>query len=120
MGISLKICILLGSLAVFVSVFKSIKQHKLHPSFAVLWIFVALFLASIAVLESVYAYVAKEIFGLYGGDHLIYVGLLFFLLTYVYYLTVRICQMSDRVSKLISHAAVVESELQDLKKKLKD
>lgn len=118
MGISLKISILLGALAIVISVFKTIKQHRLHPSFAVLWIFVALFLASLAIFEGVYAYIAKEIFGLYGGDHLIYVGLIFFLLTYVYYLTVRICQMSDRVSKLISHAAVVESELQELKKRL--
>lgn len=115
MNISLKIVILLCALAVIFVVVRSVKKHSLHPSFAVLWILIGLFLASISLLESFYAFVARGVFGLYGGDHLIYITLITFLLVYCFYLTTRICQMADRVSKLISFTAVLENQLNKLK-----
>lgn len=116
MNIVLKICILLIALLVIFVVVKSVKKHSLHPSYAVLWILIGLFLASISLFESVYAYLARSVFGLYGGDHLVYITLISFLLVYAFYLTTRICQMADRVSKLISFTAVLESEIAHLKK----
>lgn len=117
MNIVLKVCILLVALLVIVVVVKSVKKHSLHPSYAVLWIAVGLFLASISLFEGLYAYVARSVFGLYGGDHLIYITLISFLLVYAFYLTTRICQMADRISKLISFTAVLESEVKRLAEK---
>ncbi len=117
MNISLKIAFILAALLVIYVVVKSIKKHSLHPSYAVLWIAVSLFLLSLAFLETMYAYIAKTVFGLYGGDHLIYISLISFLLIYCFYLTTRICQMADRISKLISFAAVTDSEVAELKKR---
>ena len=115
MNTSLKFCIFFAALLVVFIVVKSIKKHTLHPSFAVLWILMGLFLASISVFEGFYAYVARSVFGLYGGDHLLYIALIGFLLVYCFYLTTRICQMADRVSKLISFTAVLESEISKIK-----
>lgn len=116
MNINLKIAIFLASIVIVFTVIKSVKKHSLHPSFAVLWIFIGMFLFSLTIFESFYAYVARSIFGLYGGDHLIYIALIMFLLVYCYYLTTRICQMADRVSKLISFTAILENELSQVKK----
>ena len=111
MNINLKSAIIFASILIIFIVFKSVKKHSLHPSFAVLWILIGLFLFSVAFFESFYAYVARQVFGLYGGDHLVYIVLISFLLVYSYYLTTRICQMADRVSKLISFTAVLENEI---------
>ncbi|MBC7419432.1 MAG: DUF2304 domain-containing protein [Bdellovibrio sp.] len=116
MNIELKIAFILASFAIIYVVIRSVKKHSLHPSFAVLWILIGLFLLSLSFLESFYAYVARNVFGLYGGDHLIYISLISFLLVYCFYLTTRICQMADRISKLISFTAVTESEVAALKK----
>ena len=115
MNISLKLSILLAAAFIIFVVIRSIKKHSLHPSYAVLWIAIGFFMASISIFEGVYAYVARNVFGLYGGDHLIYIALITFLLVYCFYLTTRICQMADRVSKLISFTAVLESEVSKLK-----
>lgn len=116
MNMSLKICILIAAAFIVFVVVKSVKKHSLHPSYAVLWIGMSFFLASIAVFEAFYAYLARGVFGLYGGDHLMYIVLITFLLIYCFYLTTRICQMADRVAKLISFTAVIESEVASLKK----
>ena len=116
MSIGLRIVILLMSLAIIFVVVKSVKKHSLHPSYAVLWVLIGLFLFSISILDRFYAFIAREVFGLYGGDHLIYVSLIGFLMVYCFYLTTRICQMADRVSKLISFTAVLENEVAELKK----
>lgn len=115
MNISLKLVILLVAAVIITVVVKSVKKHSLHPSYAVLWIMMGLFLGSISILESFYAFIARNVFGLYGGDHLIYITLITFLLVYCFYLTSRICQMADRVSKLISFTAVLENEINTLK-----
>ena len=115
MNILLKLVILVSALVIVYVVIKSVRKHSLHPSYAVLWILMGLFLASIAVLEGFYAFLARSVFGLYGGDHLIYITLITFLLVYCFYLTTRLCQMADRVSKLISFTAVLESEVRKLK-----
>ena len=120
MNIILKLVILAAALGIIRVVVKSVKKHNLHPSYAVLWIFMGLFLGSIAVLEGFYAYVARSVFGLYGGDHLIYITLITFLLVYSFYLTTRMCQQADRVSKLISFTAVLESEINILKNSKRD
>lgn len=118
MNFSLKLTISLAALLIIYIVIRAVGKHNLHPSYAVLWLAIGGFLLSIPVLESFYAYTARKIFGLYGGDHLVYIVLITFLLVYCFYLTTRICQMADRVSKLISFTAVQGSELNELKDKV--
>lgn len=115
MSIGLKIAFIVAAFSIIYVVIKSVKKHSLHPSFAVLWILIGLFLFSLSFMEGIYAYIARNVFGLYGGDHLIYITLISFLMIYCFYLTTRICQMADRTAKLISFTAVLESEVAALK-----
>lgn len=117
MNFSLKITIILAALLIIYIVIRAVGKHNLHPSYAVLWLVIGSFLFSIPLLENFYALVARKVFGLHGGDHLVYITLITFLLVYCFYLTTRICQMADRVSKLISFTAVLGSELAELKDK---
>ncbi len=111
MGINLKIAAVIIGLVFFVLPLIFLKRNSLHPSYAVLWLAISLFLVTMPVLGGFYQFLAKSILGVSGGDHVIYIGLIGFLLIYVFYLTSKICEMADRISKLISSAAILEHEV---------
>jgi hypothetical protein len=111
MRINLQITAVIIGLVFFILPLIFLKRNSLHPSYAVLWLGVSLFLLTIPVLGSFYQFLAKSILGVSGGDHVIYIGMIGFLLGYVFYLTSKICQMSDRISKLISSIAILEHEV---------
>ena len=117
MSLNLKFVILLAGILLTLSIFRLLKNHSLHPSYAVLWLAIGIFLLTMPFIESLYGLVARKILGLYGGDHLIYITLIGFMLIYIFYLTSKVCMMSDRISKLISFTAVLENEIINLKTK---
>jgi hypothetical protein len=115
MGFNLSAFAMLAGLFFIWIVVKLLRKDSLYPAYAVLWIFIALFLISIPFLADFYRWVAVKVMGLYGGDHLIYIVIIGFLMMYVLYMTSKICKMSDRISKLISYTAVLDNEIHRLK-----
>ncbi len=115
MGFNLSAFAVLSGLFFLGVVVKLLRKDTLYPAYAILWIFIGLFLISIPFLEGFYRWVAVKVIGLYGGDHLIYIVVIGFLMVYVLYLTSKICRMSDRISKLISFTAVLDNEIRRLK-----
>lgn len=115
MGFNLSAFAVLAGLFFIWIVMKLLRKDTLYPAYAVLWIFIAMFLVSIPFLADFYRWVAVKVMGLYGGDHLIYIVIIGFLMIYVLYMTSKICRMSDRISKLISYTAVLDNEIRRLK-----
>ncbi|NCO04044.1 MAG: DUF2304 domain-containing protein [Alphaproteobacteria bacterium] len=97
-----------GMLIIFL-VISQLRKDKLNSSFAALWIGIGLFLVSLGFLGDFYRFIAHSVLNVSGGDHLIYIGLIGFLLVYVFYLTSKICRLIDQVTKLISTVALLES-----------
>jgi len=110
MGIEIKILAVVAGFVYLLFVSLSIKRNTLRPAFAVLWISVSLFLISIPLLEGVYKASATAI-GISDARHIIYIGLIGFLLVYVFYLSLKISRMSDRIQVLLSELAIVECDL---------
>jgi hypothetical protein len=73
---------------------------------------ISLFLISVPALEPLYQWIAGSVLGIIDARHVIYIALIGFLLVYVFYLTLKICQMSDRIQELISYTAIMETEKQ--------
>lgn len=104
-----KLIAFLAGLAILLLVMRMLKSEKLHPSFAALWVGIGFFLMSMPLLGGMYRWMALPIIGVTGGDHVIYISLIGFLLMYVFYLTGKICRMMDQITKLISTVAMLET-----------
>ena len=113
MGIKIQIISLVLGLVFLYFVFRFVKKNTFRPSYAFMWILIALFLASIPLLEKFYKWIATNLIGISDARHIIYVALIGFLLTYVFYLTIRISSMNDQIQELISHTAMLEKEIDD-------
>jgi hypothetical protein len=111
MGLKIKLLALLIGLGFFFFVLRSIQRNSMRPSYAVLWTGISLFLVSISVLEPLYRWLARSVIGIVDARHVIYIGLIGFLLVYVFYLTQKLSRMGDQIQVLLSQLAIVEYEL---------
>ena len=113
MGIKIKIISLVLGLIFFYFVFRFVKKNTFRPSYAFLWILISLFLLTIPILESFYKWIAVTVIGINDARHIIYAGIIGFLLVYIFYLTIRISAMSDQIQELISYTAILEKRVRE-------
>ena len=113
MGIKIQIISLLLGVLFFYFVFRFVKRNTFRPSYAFMWILVALFLASIPLLEKFYKWIATYVIGISDARHIIYVVLIGFLLVYIFHLTIRISKMNDQIQELISFTAIMEKQINE-------
>jgi len=114
MGLKIKLISLLIGLIFVAFILRFIRKSSIRPSYAFLWIMVSLFLISIPILEPWYKFLATGILGLKDARNIIYIGLIGFLLVYVFYLTSLISRMNDQIQVLISFTAILEKKLKDI------
>ena len=115
MGLKVKLLALLLGFFFFAVVIAVIKRRAIKPSYAVLWIAISLFLMSVPLLEPLYVWLTYSVLGIIDARHTIYIGLIGFLLVYVFYLTTKVSQMDDRMQQMISFLAVFEKSRDDEK-----
>jgi hypothetical protein len=113
MGIKIQIMSLVLGLIFFYFVFRFVKRNTFRPAYAFLWILISLFLISIPMLESFYRWIARNVIGISDARHIIYAGLIGFLLVYIFYLTIKISEMNDKIQELISHTAILKKQLKE-------
>ena len=113
MGIKIQIISLLLGLIFFYFVFRFVKRNTFRPSYAFLWILIGLFLLTIPILERFYKWIAVTVIGISDARHIIYVGVIGFLLVYIFYLTIRISAINDQIQELISHTAILEKRVRE-------
>ncbi len=108
MDLKLKLILLTLSIVFFVIVLIALRKNVLRPSFALLWLLMALVLMTIPLFEEFYRWVACTLVGFNDARHVIYILLIGFLLVYVLLLTIKISQMQKYIHELISCTAVTE------------
>lgn len=116
MGIKIKILSIVLGLVFFILVLRLIKKNHMRPAYAVLWVLIALFLISIPFLEFFYVWLAYSVIGISDARNIIYIGLIGFLLSYVFYLSIKISRMSDQIQELVSFTAILENNMRKDKK----
>ena len=108
MGIKIKLIVLLGGIIFLYFIYRSIHKNTIRPSYSFLWICISLFLLSVPILEPFYKWIATSIIGITDARHIVYIGLIVFLLIYVFYLTIEVCRMNDQIQELISYTSILE------------
>jgi hypothetical protein len=111
MGIKIKLVALIIGIIFAFFIFRFIKRNSFRPSYAVLWLSICFLLVSIPIFETFYKWIASNIIGIDDARHIIYIGLIGFLLIFNFYLTIMITKMSDRIHELISFVAVLENKI---------
>ncbi|MGO9245433.1 MAG: DUF2304 domain-containing protein [Verrucomicrobiia bacterium] len=111
MGLKIKLIAFALGLVFFYVVLRNVKRNTFRPSYAVLWLGMATFLLSIAVLEPLYKWIATSVIGILDARHIIYIALISFLLVYVFFLTSMVTRLSNQVLQLISAIAILEAKL---------
>ena len=111
MGLKIKLIAFALGLVFFYVVLRNVKRNTFRPSYAVLWLGMAAFLLSIAVLEPVYKWIATSVIGILDARHIIYIVLISFLLIDVFFLTSTVTRLSNQVLQLISAIAILEAKL---------
>jgi hypothetical protein len=113
MGIKIKLIAFALGIVFFYVVLRNVKRNTFRPSYAVLWLGMAAFLLSIAVLEPLYKWIATSVIGILDARHIIYIVLISFLLIYVFFLTSMVTRLSNQVLQLISAIAILETKLSE-------
>lgn len=113
MPLKLMILAFLVGLSFFLFVLSVMKRSAFRPSYAFLWLCISLFLLSVPVFEAFYRWLAITVLGLDAATYLVFIALIGFLMVYVFFLTIRITQMADKVQALISYTAILEKEQRD-------
>jgi len=117
MGTKFQIIAFLFGLIFLVSILRYLRKKSYNPSLSILWVVIALFLISIPIFEPFYRWLSYDIFGLLDARTIIYVVLIGFILIYIFNLTLKISLMEDQLQSLISYTAILEKEINDIKKK---
>ena len=117
MSFEIKALAFVVGLIFFIVIWSKIRNKTFRPSYAFWWLMVSVFLLSIPVFEKLYKYIATEVIGLNDARHIIYIILIGFLLSFVFYLTTFINKMNDKIQELISSSAILESKINKLESK---
>jgi len=111
MGFKIKIISFAIGVIFFLFIILAIKRNNLPPLSVFLWVLISIFLLSIPVLEPFYRWIAVAVIGIDDARHIIYIGVIGFLMVCVFGLSLAISRLSDKVQNLISLTAILEHEL---------
>jgi hypothetical protein len=114
MGIRVKLLIALTGIMFFILVSRSIRTSSIRPTFALLWLVIVTFLLSIPFFERFYKWLSVSVIGITDARHIIYIPVIGFLLLYVFYMTILLSKLSDRIQELITHTALLEHRLREI------
>ena len=116
MGLRIKLIALIIGLIFLYFVFRSIKRNSFRPTYAILWISISFLLISIPIFEGFYKWFSVNIIGIIDARHIIYIGLIGFLLIFNFYLTIKISNMSDMIQEILSNLAILQNAIEKLSK----
>jgi hypothetical protein len=110
MDVRIELAVISLGLLIWWLIVIAVRKARLYPSYAVLWGVLGTLLVLLPLYGELLRWAASNVFGILGANHLIY-GILFgFLLVYLFYLTQKMCQITNRVERLIVALAILESE----------
>jgi hypothetical protein len=87
----------------------ALKRARLYPSYAVLWAGIGAMLVLLPLYANSLRWLAGNVFGIVGANHLIYAILFSFLMIYLFYLTQKVCELINRVERLIVFVAMLDT-----------
>lgn len=112
MQLSVKILSLLCAFF-FLTIFICLVRRKsIKPFYSFLWLLISVLMFCVVIFERFLKWVA-DLLHIVDASFLIIAGVIFFLLVYVLYLSIKLSEASDKIQELISHVAILHKSKQD-------
>jgi Uncharacterized conserved protein (DUF2304) len=99
----------LAGILIWCLVAYSLKRAQLLPSYAILWVGIGAALFLLPTYAKFLRWLSADVFGIVGANHFVYLILFSFLLLYTFYLTQKVCELTNRMERVIVALAVLES-----------
>ncbi len=112
MTLNIKIVATILSLVFFTFFVKIISNRSIKPFYSFLWLTISLLMFSVVLFEKFYKTIATYL-GIVDATFLIIIAIIFFLLIYILYLSIKISEMSDRIQELISFTAILDKKIRE-------
>jgi hypothetical protein len=103
---------LLVGFLIWAIVANALRRARLYPSYAALWSGIGALLILLPLYANSLRWIAANVFGIIGANHLIYAMLFCFLMIYLFYLTQKVCELINRVERLIVFVAMLDTRQQ--------
>ncbi len=113
MDFRIQLAVITLGVAVLLSVALAVRNAKLYPSYTALWAALGGLLVLLPLYAGMLRWLATDVFGIVGANHLIYASLFGFILLYIFYLTQKICQLTNQVERVIVALAILEKQFKD-------
>lgn len=109
MTMTLRVALILGSVATFYLIIRKIRQSRMQIESAIFWIVLALVLVVYSLFPSV-ADFCSRLFGIYATTNFLFLFAIFVLIVKVFYMTIHISQLETRVKELVQQIALEEKK----------
>ncbi|PKN75821.1 MAG: hypothetical protein CVU49_00165 [Candidatus Cloacimonetes bacterium HGW-Cloacimonetes-2] len=116
MPIFIRVLLAIFSVSFFVGFVLLVRNKSVKPIYSFLWLMVALGMLSIVVFEKFYKSIAT-LLGITDASFMVIVGLISFLLVYVFYISIKLSEMSDKIQELISFSSMLEHDIRVYREK---
>ena len=118
MTMTLRIALILVSVATFVLMMRKIRQSKVQIESAIFWIILALVLVVFSIFPGG-ADLVSRLLGIYATTNFLFLFAIFVLIVKVFYMTIHISQLETRVKELVQQMALDE-KFREEAERLKD
>ncbi len=116
MTLTLRILALISALFFLFVFILLVRKRSIKPFYSVLWLIISLAMFCLVIFESQIKAVSVLI-GSADASGIVVVGVIFFLLIYILHLSIKLCEVSDRLQEVISFLAVNDGMIRQQKKK---
>lgn len=107
MTITLRVALILVSVATFFQMMKEIRQSKVQIESAIFWIVLALVLVVFSVFPRAADFIAHCL-GIYSTANFLFLFAIFVLILKVFYMTIHISQLETKIKELVQKMALEE------------
>lgn len=107
MTMTLRIVLILASMATFLQMMRKIRQSKVQIESAIFWIILALVLVVFSIFPPVADFIAHCL-GIYSTANFLFLFAIFLLIVKVFEMTIHISQLETRVKELVQRMALEE------------
>ncbi|MCI8659913.1 MAG: DUF2304 domain-containing protein [Lachnospiraceae bacterium] len=107
MTITLRILLILVSVATFLQMMRKIRQSKIQIESAIFWIVLSLVLVVFSVFPSI-ADLAAHCLGIYSTANFLFLFAIFLLIVKVFHMTIHISQLETKIKDLVQQMALDE------------
>lgn len=112
MPLSARIIILVGGLGLFIFVFELVRKKRFREELSIMWLLLALIIASGSVIDLIIDPLAKKL-GIYYPPALVFMVVIMVLIISFFYFSLVTSDLKSKVKELTQKVALLEFELRE-------